>query len=121
MMFHGFSVLFFKRMQVNVALASKLLTCQQLWKCHLGSGATDLLLGQQRVPEFSNDFTDPKEKTILRSKRTYCFLPFPTEADCSGLFFGKVVGFFWFLSLTLDRTDLQFSFIQVILPKRKDV
>lgn len=85
-----------------------MLARQHPWKCHLGSGTTDLLLGQQRVPEFSNDFTDPKGKTVLRSKHTYCFLPFPTEADCSGLFFGKVVVVFLVLNLTLDkiRTDL---------------
>lgn len=89
-----------------MALASKLLACHHPWECHLGSGATDLLLGQQRVPEFSDDFTDPKEKTILRSKHSYCFLPFPTEVDCSGLVFGKAVGVFWFLNVTLDRTNL---------------
>lgn len=98
-----------------------MLACQHPWECHLGSGGTDLLLGQQRVPEFSNDFRDPKEKTMLRSKHTYCFLPFPTEADYSGLVFDKVVGVFWFLNLTLDRTDLQFSFTQVTLPNRKDI
>lgn len=61
-----------------------------------------------------------RRKTILRSKYTYCFVPFPTDADCYGLFFGRVVGFFWFLSVTLDMTELQFSIIQMILPNKKE-
>lgn len=61
-----------------------------------------------------------RRKTIVRSKYTCCFVPFPTDTDCYGLFFGRVLGFFWFLSVTLDRTDLQLLSIQMILPKKKE-
>lgn len=119
--FFFFFFVSFHRMQVDAALASKLLTRMHVsirGNVSTAPGLQIYCLASRGYQSFLMT-SETRRKTIVRSKYTYCFVPFPTDADCYGLFFGRVVGFFWFLSVTLDMTELQFSIIQVILPSKK--
>lgn len=127
----GFSFYFsFNSMQVNIAFASRLLACIH--------GNVSSVLGLQIYYLASRGYSSflmtsqTQRKTILKSKYTYCFVPFPTDTNCYRLFcFGCVLFvclfvyyFFQFLSVNLGWTDLQFSSIQIILhneKKSKDV
>lgn len=94
---------------------------QRPWGWQPGSAATHGLRGQQRVPEFSNDFADPQEN--IGEVTVYLLfgsIPSPPPRDRSGSGFGRAAGLFRFLSVTLDRTRLQFSSVRMISPNEKE-